>query len=153
MSCSPCLGSLGCLKIPEKIKISLLYFWKFPNLSLLIVGTFSTNAGNNELADCINCTAGMYCQGDGNIVPDDWCTQGYYCPTGIDTPTPADHLCYKGHYCPTGSDYPLICTNGTYQAMEAMPTCDPCPQGYYCDPVESKYFCNMQYVYFFVMFV
>lgn len=26
-------------------------------------GTFSTNEGNNDLADCVDCTAGMYCQG------------------------------------------------------------------------------------------
>ena len=101
-------------------------------------GTWSSNNGNNELADCVNCTGGKYCQGDGNVVPDADCTEGYYCPTGIDTPTPADKLCWAGHYCPTGTDIPLVCANGTYTATEGNAVCDPCPPGYYCDPVQGN---------------
>lgn len=40
------------------------------------------------------------------------CTEGYYCPGGQDTFTPAEYQCPQGFYCPTGSDEPLICDRG-----------------------------------------
>jgi len=104
-----------------------------------MAGTWSSSYGNNAPADCVNCTGGQYCQGDGNVVPDGDCTAGYYCPTGIDTPTPANTPCWAGHYCPTGSAMPEPCPNGTYQATEGRDSCDPCLAGYYCDPIEGEH--------------
>ncbi|XP_033122761.1 uncharacterized protein LOC117121631 [Anneissia japonica] len=99
-------------------------------------GSYSGTEGNNELSDCLNCTAGQYCEGDGNDAPDDDCTPGYYCPGGQDTGTPTDLQCPVGHYCPGGSHQPLVCTNGTYQPDPRMSDCEICPPGYYCDSNE-----------------
>ena len=27
------------------------------------------------------------------------CSEGYYCPGGQDTDTPAEYICPQGHYC------------------------------------------------------
>ncbi|XP_071958404.1 uncharacterized protein [Antedon mediterranea] len=113
-------------------------------------GTYSGSEGNNELADCLNCTAGKYCEGDGNSAPDADCAPGYYCPGGQDIGTPTDLQCPVGHYCPESSHEPIVCTNGTYQPLMTMSDCDLCPEAYYCDsnevgPVSSPTVCPQGY--------
>ena len=101
------------------------------------VGTYSNTTHNNEISDCVNCTGGMYCQGDGNVEPSGFCDPGYYCPGGQDTPSPMDLLCWRGRYCPLGTTTPELCANGTYQYDEGRAECDVCPAGYYCDPIHT----------------
>ncbi|KAI8480901.1 hypothetical protein Bbelb_413740, partial [Branchiostoma belcheri] len=97
-------------------------------------GTYSRTAGNDGLSDCLNCTAGFFCEGDGNADVDGPCGEGYYCPSGQATSTPPDFLCPRGHYCQQGFPEPVLCPNGTYQAQQGQRDCDVCPAGYYCDP-------------------
>ena len=44
------------------------------------------------------------------------CTEGYYCPGGQATFTPAQYVCPKGFYCPTGSAQPILCARGNVSA-------------------------------------
>lgn len=101
-------------------------------------GTFANNTKNSQVSDCLNCTAGNYCEGDGNEEPDGPCSPGFYCPSGQDTPTPSNFKCWKGHYCPVGTAVPEVCRNGTYQHDEGRENCDICPPGYYCDPTPGQ---------------
>ncbi|XP_071497013.1 uncharacterized protein [Diadema antillarum] len=100
-------------------------------------GSYSYTEGNVELGNCLNCTAGQYCAGEGNALPDDDCDPGYYCPGGQTSANPVGLECPAGFYCPGGSHDPILCENGTYQANTREAACDICPGSYYCDPTES----------------
>nr|XP_006821767.1 PREDICTED: uncharacterized protein LOC100369099 [Saccoglossus kowalevskii] len=100
-------------------------------------GTYSDTEGNVEISDCMDCTPGMYCEGNNNTEPTGDCTEGYYCPAGQSTPTPNEFNCTIGHFCPTGSPTPEPCISGQYQDEEGKPTCKACPAGYYCDATEA----------------
>ena len=48
-------------------------------------------------------------------------------------------FCPRGFECPEGSGAPIPCTGesgvadtGKYQNIRGMPSCKPCPEGYYC---------------------
>ncbi|XP_033646870.1 uncharacterized protein LOC117306372 isoform X1 [Asterias rubens] len=99
-------------------------------------GMFSRTEMNTGLNNCENCTAGSYCEGEGNVEPDAECTMGYYCPGGQTSATPSDLKCPRGYSCPQGSWEPQLCDNGTYQGQLAQGECDICPGGSYCDPYE-----------------
>ena len=75
--------------------------------SLCNPGTYLNSTGNDDAADCVSCTAGSYCDGSGNILPDGLCAAGYYCPGGQDNPMPVNLNCTEGHYCPEGSPAPI----------------------------------------------
>ena len=47
--------------------------------------TFNNETEGKSLLDCDVCTAGMYCQGTGNILPTGNCSEGYYCTNGSDS--------------------------------------------------------------------
>ena len=98
-----------------------------------IAGTYVNSEGNRDISNCQLCTDGMYCAGSGNNLPDGDCDQGYYCPAGQESATPAGLQCTQGHYCPTGSYEPLRCPSGTYQDEAGKWFCKGCPAGYYCD--------------------
>ncbi|XP_077985306.1 uncharacterized protein LOC144439946 [Glandiceps talaboti] len=100
-------------------------------------GRFSNTSRNIQLSDCIDCTAGKYCEGNSNTEPTDDCAAGYYCPAGQSSPTPSEYNCTIGHYCPIGSPLPVPCSSGEYQDEIQQPTCKVCPAGYYCDAVEA----------------
>ncbi len=59
-------------------------------------GTYLNTSGNNDVSDCIDCTAGWYCPGTGDGLPTGLCTAGWYCPGGQDNPTPVGLECTQG---------------------------------------------------------
>ena len=59
-------------------------------------GTYMNSTGNDELTDCIECTAGHYCAGSGNTAPDGLCAGGWYCPGGQDDQRPTGLNCTLG---------------------------------------------------------
>ena len=75
----------------------------------------------------------MFCGAEGLPSPSGECQQGYYCPTGQQTATPAEYTCPEGHYCETGSPDPVPCPSGTYQDTPGQWTCKTCLEGHYCN--------------------
>jgi hypothetical protein len=109
-------------------------------------------------ADCLNCTAGYYCPGDGTPDPIA-CPAGTYnpqpgsqssaacltCPAGTYCPNPGTATivtpCTPGYYCPagtgssTGTTTPQACPAGTfYDGHNATQAgdCNPCPARFSC---------------------
>ncbi|CAH1789580.1 unnamed protein product, partial [Owenia fusiformis] len=68
----------------------------------------------------------------------DECWGGYYCPSGIDVPNPADLLCPRGMHCPNGSEIYKECSPGFYANQTGAAICETCPDGYYCLPVQPE---------------
>ncbi|RUS80256.1 hypothetical protein EGW08_011985, partial [Elysia chlorotica] len=99
--------------------------------------TYLNSTGNWDLAHCLTCTAGSYCDGSGNSVPDGLCDPGYYCPGGQNGPNLPEYNCTLGHYCPEGSTSPIRCPSGSYQDELNQWSCKSCPQGFYCDNTMS----------------
>eukprot|EP01012_Entosiphon_sulcatum_P020572 TRINITY_DN2549_c0_g1_i18.p1 TRINITY_DN2549_c0_g1~~TRINITY_DN2549_c0_g1_i18.p1 ORF type:complete len:7257 (+),score=712.60 TRINITY_DN2549_c0_g1_i18:702-21773(+) len=95
-----------------------------------LAGTFNPKNGSFEIAQCLPCTAGMYCATDGLAQPTGLCFAGYYCPAGEIEPY---RECAYGFYCPEGSGLPINCPSGSFQDMVRQSTCKVCPSGYYCD--------------------
>ncbi|XP_070551430.1 uncharacterized protein [Ptychodera flava] len=104
------------------------------------IGTFSNSTGLKQESECYSCTPGHYCETPGLVEPTGPCDEGYYCPAGQSSPTPAEYNCTTGHRCPTGSPSPEPCPSGEYQDEEGQPSCKSCPPGYYCDAVEAAVF-------------
>ena len=100
-------------------------------------GTYSVTSHNQQMDDCLLCTAGQYCSNYSNTAPNGLCDAGYYCPPGQTTPIPSEFTCTVGHYCLQGSPFPLICPSGSYQNYTGQSTCSPCPEGHFCDSTES----------------
>ncbi|PIK35709.1 hypothetical protein BSL78_27465 [Apostichopus japonicus] len=96
-------------------------------------GYFLNSVGNDALEDCLDCTPGWYCPGDGRELPLALCDAGYYCPLGQNVSSPPSYRCPVGHFCEEGSFAPTRCENGTYQDVEGESSCKECPQGYFCD--------------------
>ena len=84
-------------------------------------GTYSSSEGNTEPSDCINCTAGSYCEGHRNDKPDGVCDPGYYCPPGQSNRAPPLYQCDKGYKCSNGMKSP--CPSGTYQDDTTQSDC------------------------------
>ena len=122
-------------------------------------GSFNPSEGATSIIECISCTAGLYCQGEGNSQPTSNCrfvmtvcnerwldgcccmqavfySEGWYCSGGAVQPMPTDisqgGACDLGEYCPGGSDTPIPCDGGMFcsRARLALPT-GPCQQGEY----------------------
>ena len=100
-------------------------------------GTFVNSQGNVNSSNCESCTAGQYCDGSGNALPDGDCDQGYYCPGGQQSANPAGLECTLGHYCTAGSSAPLRCLSGSYQDEAGKWFCKGCPAGFYCDSTKD----------------
>ncbi|PIK41162.1 hypothetical protein BSL78_21986 [Apostichopus japonicus] len=96
-------------------------------------GYFLNSVGNDALEDCLDCTPGWYCPGEGRELPLALCDAGYYCPLGQNVSSPPSYRCPVGHFCEEGSFAPTRCENGTYQDVEGRSSCKECPQGYFCD--------------------
>ena len=67
-------------------------------------GTYNPVNGSTELADCLDCPGGEYCQGEANSAPTGYCYAGWYCSGGSDSPNTTTHggECQPGTYCPEG---------------------------------------------------
>ena len=88
-------------------------------------------------ASCLLCPGGFYCEGYGNKNYSGKCSEGFYCPVGVDSPTPSMYKCQPRYYCPNGSSSMINCTGGNYcqTSMLSSPTGE-CFPGYYC-PINS----------------
>ena len=100
-------------------------------------GTYSDQYQNENVSNCLPCTAGMYCAGMGNIVPDGDCDVGWFCPAGSIVPQPAGNQCLPGHECPQQSASQTPCPSGFYQPNVGQGSCLNCPAGMYCDQTEA----------------
>lgn len=118
--------------------LSMLYF-----LVLINKVCISALAGGQSLADCMECTAGFYCQAYGLSAPSGPCDIGYYCPGGQDTPTPSLYACSPGHFCYEGSHNQTGCPSGDYQPHWGQGDCDTCPPGSYCKAFGKDECCHM----------
>lgn len=103
--------------------------------TLCQAGYYLNSTGNDVVSDCVLCTPGMYCDGNGNNEPDGYCSAGWYCPGGQDDSMPTGYNCTMGHYCPVGSSAPLRCASGSYQDELGQSNCKGCPAGYFCDNI------------------
>ena len=105
------------------------------------IGTFLSGRGAFNENECLNCTAGFYCNTTGLNAVSGPCAPGFYCPPGQAVQKPNNYQCTKGHLCKEGSTLPTRCENGTYQDQETQWACKECMSGYFCDntvtPVES----------------
>lgn len=86
------------------------------------IGTYSDTEQNDDVADCLPCTAGHYCDEMGLTLADlsnKECFEGFICLTGSDIPNPKDgvkgKLCDPGHYCSKGSSAMTQCPPGSYE--------------------------------------
>ena len=114
-------------------------------------GSFRNSSLGMSITDCLPCTAGMYCNNTGLVLPAGLCKAGYYCP--INSSTSTQYKCTVGHYCPEGTDLPKECPIGTASnttGLESDSQCQPCEKGFYCSstglvqptgPCAPGYFC------------
>lgn len=94
-----------------------------------VAGKYLPYRGASDVAECIDCPKGYYCETDGLATYTGQCTAGYYCSGGTTTPTAQ---CTAGHMCPLGSHAEVLCPEGTYQDTAGQSTCTDCPTGKYC---------------------
>ncbi len=100
-------------------------------------GTYSDRFANQNMTDCLPCTAGQFCSGFGRDWPNGPCDMGWYCPEGSTVPQPAGNECLPGHMCPQGSADQTPCLSGWYQPVAGQGECLMCPAGSYCDQDEA----------------
>ena len=98
-------------------------------------GYYSPSLGAFDVALCLACDAGRYCDESGLDAPAGVCHAGFYCSSTATTPRPANAsqgggMCPAGTYCPAGVSAPLYCEDGT---LPTAPGSMICPSGYYCD--------------------
>lgn len=107
--------------------------------SLCPIGTYSNTTGLTAEEYCLQCPAGMYCDGYGITEPTGYCDQGYFCISKATTSKPTDKItgnfCPRGGYCDRGSSFPVPCPPGTYLNFtggKSIDECVECDEGYYC---------------------
>ncbi|XP_051895658.1 neurogenic locus notch homolog protein 3-like [Pristis pectinata] len=79
-------------------------------------GTYQPLLGMVSRSECLPCTGGKYCEGQGQSNVSGDCSAGFYCISGSSSAFPLDGTtgapCPLGHYCPASSSHPLACRNG-----------------------------------------
>ena len=96
-------------------------------------GTFSGEARNRNISDCLPCTAGYYCPVENMTSGDVFaCGAGYSCPLGSIEAEPHDYPCTIGHSCPGNNAEPVPCSAGYYQDEIGQSACKVCVSGFYC---------------------
>lgn len=112
------------------------------------IGTYLPSTGNAELADCLSCLPGSYCDSKGLDAVAGPCHEGYYCSGGTITNKPralngtsstSGDICPLGAYCPEGSFAPVLCAAGTYTDTVGQVECHACPAGSFCLKGTSNY--------------
>lgn len=80
------------------------------------IGTYLNAVGNDDVADCMSCPAGFFCDTLGLAdYTANTCPPGYFCPLGTSVSTA--NPCTPGHYCPGGTHDEIICDAGTFQDL------------------------------------
>ena len=105
-------------------------------------GTFNNITGLHDVSQCMNCTAGDYCDVAGLTTPSGPCDPGYVCYQSAISPTPTDgttgDVCPLGGFCPQGSSTSILCPAGTYNSQTGLHNvsqCVACAPGKYCDTI------------------
>mmetsp|Transcript_6632 Transcript_6632/g.24821 ORF Transcript_6632/g.24821 Transcript_6632/m.24821 type:complete len:4721 (-) Transcript_6632:61-14223(-) len=108
-------------------------------------GSYAPITGNENITECLLCTAGKFCSRSGLTAPDGTCEAGYYCLSGaVDSKGSAgilggkSGLCPQGSYCPSGVVAPIPCPLGTFSSAlnaSSVDDCDLCSSGKYCPVV------------------
>ncbi|XP_064629299.1 uncharacterized protein LOC135488586 [Lineus longissimus] len=100
------------------------------------VGTYNPDKMGRSVDDCRPCDPGKYCDNTTLTAPSGICTAGFFCISGMTSPTPAESpmggLCPLHHFCPNGTSLPKACPSGFHANSTGMRTCKPCPGGYLC---------------------
>ncbi|OAF66035.1 hypothetical protein A3Q56_06248, partial [Intoshia linei] len=100
--------------------------------------TFNKFTVKKIISDCLPCTKGQFCAGEGLSTPSGICKAGWWCKQGSDTATPTDIVnmggeCTAGHYCPVGSFELNKCTAGYYcESNQLSIPSGKCYAGFYC---------------------
>ena len=141
-SCHPCPGGYFCLEGASSFDSSMCPSGhycptgtKFSTEFMCPSGTFNSLWGSVNITACIDCTPGMYCQGEGLSHPTSTCAAGWYCRLGASEPQTTTHggQCQKGEFCPEGSYQPTPCTPGFYCDRSSLSNeTGPCDAGYFC---------------------
>ena len=96
---------------------------------------FADKTRGESILDCLECTAGSYCEAYGLSEPTGLCDIGYFCPGGQATSQPTDLACSPGHFCFQGSWNQTGCPSGYYQPDWGQGDCDLCTPGSYCKAI------------------
>lgn len=96
-------------------------------------GYYLPGKKHENVSECLQCIAGMFCNSSGLNYPDGECDKGYYCPPGQSVSKPNSYPCTVGHFCKKKSPEPERCPNGTYQDNRYSFECKECLAGYFCD--------------------
>jgi hypothetical protein len=109
-------------------------------------GTYSSATGLTNLASCVTCDVGSYCETAALTAPTGSCAAGYYCKTAHYVARPQSEECPAGYFCGVGSVDKTACS-GTYQDEPRKSSCKTCPAGYECPDdgsslKTSKVMCN-----------
>lgn len=86
-------------------------------------GTYSNELGLVNASQCLQCSAGQYCDVTNLTAPAGDCDPGFYCTSGVNTPTPTGNntgegdICPAGHKCPGATTLPIGCPAGSYQVI------------------------------------
>ena len=126
-------------------------------------GTFSNSTGLAMEDECTPCIGGSYCHGLAQTTPTGSCEAGYFCLSGVDTPTPVicelypnqtyisqsnlscplhrgiGDLCPPGFFCPPQTAHPYPCPPGTHNPLTGQDACQQCPPGYFCPNATAAY--------------
>ncbi|KAM4652057.1 LOW QUALITY PROTEIN: uncharacterized protein O3C94_014393 [Discoglossus pictus] len=99
-------------------------------------GTYNERKEAEDIAWCLACPPGSFCDTPALIGPTGLCQAGFFCILGATSPRPQDgingDICPKRHFCPEGSSSPIPCPEGTYSNTTGQITCNLCPIGYTC---------------------
>ena len=98
------------------------------------IGTYNPDTGRKELADCVQCTPGWYCDVTGLSAPVDECPGGYYCPegTGANISFPCPIGFYRNSSAKESFQDCTECISGFYCNVEGLAVPIDCPPGYFC---------------------
>ena len=155
-SCLPCPAGSMCVVNTTTPESCPLYSYCPDSTFKPILcpnGTFGASINLTSPSECLSCLAGQYCR-DGRV--SGTCSEGYFCRSGMDTPTPMISYtieemydvhgfwaalnggqCPPGHYCASGTVDPIMCQNSTIRADThgvSKDDCGLCPGGYICYP-------------------
>ena len=120
-------------------------------------GTMNSPAGSGAISECLDCTAGFYCDTPGSIQYTNVCAAGFVCGAGNDREGPYvtsystsgdSGKCTAGNYCTAGVTSQQTCPTTTYSISDQTTECLTCPPGNYCkgssqiNSCQAGYYCS-----------